>query len=65
MFINKGVRHMMVGSGVSSYDLSSMEKYGSRDVISTEKSDVVMFTQSQVVGLQSMFRAHKQELALI
>jgi hypothetical protein len=55
---------MMVGTGVSSFDLSSMEKYGSNQVISSEKTDVVLFTQSQVVGLQTMFRAHRQELML-
>ena len=55
---------MMVGTGVSSFDLSSMEKYGSNQVILNEKTDVVLFTQSQVVGLQSMFRAHRQELML-
>ena len=55
---------MMVGTGVSSFDLSSMEKYGSNQVHSKEASDMVLFTQSQVVGLQSMFRAHRQEMML-
>jgi hypothetical protein len=54
---------MITGLGVSSYDLSSMEKYGSQ-AVTNKREDYVLSTKSEVVGLQSMFRAHRQEMAL-
>lgn len=57
---------MFVGSGVSSYDLSSMEKYGSgTNVATAESRDLVDSSQSQVTGIQTMFKLHRQEKGLI
>ena len=55
----------MLGLGVSSYDLSSMENYGSQ-IVSKEapNMDLVASTRSEVVGLQSMFKAHRREMIL-
>ena len=54
---------MMTGLGVSSYDLSSMEKYGN-EVVTSRREDYVLSTKSEVVGLQSMFKAHRREMVL-
>ena len=57
---------MMTGYGVSGYDHSSMEKYGNEAVQhASTRQDMAASSSSQVIGLQSMFKAHRREMETV